>query len=140
MKKPVLKVILILACLSLIVLLPHILPVMQINMLIEIAFYSLFAVSFNMLFGYGGLLSFGHAAYFGIGAYTVVLLLKHIAGFPFLLLFLMGGIAGGLGGFLAGFFCVRLKGAYFALLTWPSISSFSPLPLNGGPSQEEMME
>jgi branched-chain amino acid transport system permease protein len=109
--------ILILLCLGLIGLPPHFLPVIHINMLIEVAFYALFAVSFNLLFGYGGLLSFGHAAYFGIGAYTVALLLKHAAGFPLLPALLLGGIAGGLGGLLAGVFCVRLKGAYFALLT-----------------------
>jgi branched-chain amino acid transport system permease protein len=40
-----------------------------------------------------------------------------VAGFPLLPALLLGGIAGGLGGLLAGFFCVRLKGAYFALLT-----------------------
>lgn len=117
MRKFVLKGIVILVCLSAIALVPQILPVIHINMLIEIAFFSLFAVSFNMLFGYGGLLSFGHAAYFGIGAYAMALLLKHTPGIPLLLLFLLGGIAGGLGGLLAGFFCVRLKRAYFALLT-----------------------
>ena len=108
---------LIAACLGLIGLLPQILPVVQVNMLIEIAFLALFAVSYNMLFGYGGLLSFGHSAYFGIGAYTMALLLKHIAGLHLFLLLVMGGVAGALGGLLAGFFCVRLKGGYFALLT-----------------------
>ena len=111
------KGLVIIVCLGLIALMPQILPVVHINMLIEIAFFSLLAVSYSMLFGHGGLLSFGHAAYFGIGAYTMALLIKHIAGIPLLLSLLMGGIAGGLGGLLAGFFCVRLKRAYFALLT-----------------------
>jgi branched-chain amino acid transport system permease protein len=115
--KTLLKGILIVLCLGLIALFPYFLPVIHINMLIEVAFFSLFAVSFNLLFGYGGLLSFGHAAYFGIGAYTVALLLKYVAGFPLLPALLLGGVAGGIGGLLAGFFCVRLKGAYFALLT-----------------------
>ncbi len=48
-------------------------------MTIEILYFGLFAVSFNLLFGYAGLLSFGHAATFGIGGYTVGLALKHIA-------------------------------------------------------------
>lgn len=117
MKKSIVKGLVIIACLGLIALMPQILPVVHINMLIEIAFFSLLAVSYSMLFGHGGLLSFGHAAHFGIGAYTMALLVKHIAGIPLLLLLLMGGIAGGLGGLLAGFFCVRLKRAYFALLT-----------------------
>jgi branched-chain amino acid transport system permease protein len=97
--------------------LPVILPVTHLNMVIEIAFFALFAMTFSMLFGLGGLLSFGHAAYFGIGAYTVALLFKHFAGIPLIPAIFMGGIAGGLGGLLAGIFCVRLKGAYFALLT-----------------------
>ena len=117
MKKSIVKGLVIIVCLGLIALLPQILPVVHINMLIEIAFFSLLAVSYSMLFGHGGLLSFGHAAYFGIGAYTMALLIKHIAGIPLLLSLLMGGIAGGLGGLLAGVFCVRLKRAYFALLT-----------------------
>ena len=107
----------ILAGLAVIFSLPHILPIIHINMLIEIAFFALFAVSCNMLFGYGGLLSMGHAAYFGIGAYTMALLLKNVTGFPLLLAVFMGGIAGGLGGLIVGYFCVRLKGGYFALLT-----------------------
>ncbi len=104
-------------CLVGIGILPYLIPITQVNMVIEIAFFSLFAMSFNMLFGYGGMLSFGHSAYFGIGAYTVALLCKYYAGIPLLLTLLLGGLAGALGGLLAGFFCVRLKGAYFALLT-----------------------
>jgi branched-chain amino acid transport system permease protein len=115
--KSIIQAIVIVVCLVAIALAPQILPAVHINMLVEIAFFSLFAVSFNMLFGYGGLLSFGHAAYFGIGAYAMALLIKYIPGIPLFLLFLMGGIAGGLGGLLAGIFCVRLKKAYFALLT-----------------------
>jgi branched-chain amino acid transport system permease protein len=116
-KTSVVKGLLVAAFLGLLILLPRFVSVTQTNMLIEIAFLALFAVSYNMLFGYGGLLSFGHSAYFGIGAYTVALLLKHVAGIPLIPLLLMGGVAGGLGGLLAGFFCVKLKGGYFALLT-----------------------
>jgi branched-chain amino acid transport system permease protein len=110
--------ILVVGCLGLLVLMPRIIPVVHINMLTEIAFFALFAVSYNMLFGYAGLLSFGHSAYFGIGAYAVALLVKHIGGtMPLLAVIVSGGIAGGLGGLVAGIFCVRLKKAYFALLT-----------------------
>ena len=112
-----LRIVVICLCLAGLGILPYLIPVTHVNMVIEIAFFSLFAMSFNMLFGYGGMLSFGHSAYFGIGAYTVAISLKHFTGLPLLLTLLMGGIAGGLGGVLAGVFCVRLKGAYFALLT-----------------------
>lgn len=109
--------------------LPYVLPVTHVNMVIEIAFFSLFALSFSMLFGYGGLLSLGHSAYFGIGAYTVALLIKHGLGLSLLLTLLAGGLAGALGGLLAGFFCVRLKGAYFALLTMAFNQFFFALAL-----------
>jgi branched-chain amino acid transport system permease protein len=117
MKVTSLRIVLICLCLAGIGILPYLIPATQVNMVIEIAFFSLYAMSFNMLFGYGGMLSFGHSAYFGIGAYIVALMCKHFVGLPLILILLMGGIAGALGGLLAGFFCVRLKGAYFALLT-----------------------
>ena len=96
---------------------PHFLKVTQIRILNEIAYFSLFAISFNLLFGYGGLLSFGHAAYFGLGAYTTAILLKRVAGMPLLLSILLGGMAAAIGGAIVGFFCVRRKGGYFVLLT-----------------------
>jgi branched-chain amino acid transport system permease protein len=97
--------------------LPWALDVLQLRMAIEILYFGLFAVSFNLLFGYAGLLSFGHAATFGVGGYTVGLALKHIAGLPLLAALGLGALAGALGGVLIGFFCVRLRGTYFALLT-----------------------
>jgi branched-chain amino acid transport system permease protein len=97
--------------------LPWALDVLRLRMAIEILYFGLFAVSFNLLFGYAGLLSFGHAATFGVGGYTVGLALKHIAGLPLLAALGLGALAGALGGVLIGFFCVRLRGTYFALLT-----------------------
>jgi branched-chain amino acid transport system permease protein len=96
---------------------PRLLKVTQIRILNEIAYFSLFAVSFNLLFGYAGLLSFGQAAYYGLGAYTTAILLKRVAGTPLLLAIILGGIAGAIGGAVIGFFCVRRKGGYFVLLT-----------------------
>jgi len=111
------QVAIIVAILLLLGIAPHFLKVTQIRMLNEIAYFSLFAISFNLLFGYGGLLSFGHAAYFGLGAYTTAILLKRIAGMPLLLSIFLGGMAAAIGGAVVGFFCVRRKGGYFALLT-----------------------
>ena len=96
---------------------PNILKVTQVRILNEIAYFSLFAVSFNLLFEYAGLLSFGHAAYFGIGAYTTAILLKRVGGDMLLLSILLGGIAGAIGGAIIGFFCVRRRRSYFILLT-----------------------
>jgi branched-chain amino acid transport system permease protein len=97
--------------------LPWALDVVRLRMAIEILYFGLFAVSFNLLFGYAGLLSFGHAATFGVGGYTVGLALKHIAGLPLPAALGLGALAGALAGVLIGFFCVRLRGTYFALLT-----------------------
>ena len=56
-------------------LLPLFIGVFWVHVAIEILILGLFAVSFNMIFGYMGQLSFGHAAYFGVGAYATGLLL-----------------------------------------------------------------
>jgi branched-chain amino acid transport system permease protein len=96
---------------------PRILTIVHTRMLTEIIYFSLFAVSFNLLFASAGLLSFGHAAYFGLGAYVTVISLKHVAGMPLFGAMLLGALAAAIGGAVIGFFCVRRKGAYFALLT-----------------------
>jgi branched-chain amino acid transport system permease protein len=78
---------------------------------------SLFAVGFNMLFGYGGQLSFGHAAYFGVGGYVAALTLSHMGSMPALLAVLIGACAAAIVGGAVGLICVRRSGAYFAMLT-----------------------
>jgi branched-chain amino acid transport system permease protein len=82
----------------------------------DVAILALFAVSLNLLLGYTGLVSFGHAAYFGIGAYATGILMKKLA-VPFVLAFPAAGVAGGLFALAFGFFCVRLTKIYFAMLT-----------------------
>jgi branched-chain amino acid transport system permease protein len=97
--------------------LPWILDTLRLRMAVEILYFGLFAVSFNLLFGYAGLLSFGHAATFGVGGYALGLLLTYHPELPFLVDFLLAVAAGGLVGLGIGLFCVRLRGTYFALLT-----------------------
>jgi branched-chain amino acid transport system permease protein len=97
--------------------LPWMLDTIRLRMAIEILYFGLFAVSFNLLFGYAGLLSFGHAATFGVGGYALGLLLNNLPEMPFLLAFALAAAAGALAGLFIGFFCVRLRGTYFALLT-----------------------
>jgi branched-chain amino acid transport system permease protein len=82
----------------------------------DILIFGLFAVSLNLLLGYTGLVSFGHATYFGIGAYTCALLMKK-ASIPFPLAFAAAGLLGGMAALFIGFFCVRLTKVYFAMLT-----------------------
>ncbi|WP_404414391.1 branched-chain amino acid ABC transporter permease [Vreelandella aquamarina] len=82
----------------------------------EILILGLFAVSFNLIFGYTGMLSFGHAAFFGIGAYATALILIHLQ-WPFLACLLVSmGVAGMLA-LVIGYLSVRLNEVYFAMLT-----------------------
>jgi branched-chain amino acid transport system permease protein len=77
----------------------------------------LFAISFNIIFKYSGLLSFGHAAFYGVGAYAAALLLQYDPGIPMILLIPGTGLATGLLGVLLGHICVRREGAYFSMTT-----------------------
>jgi len=82
----------------------------------DVVIWALFATSLNLLVGYTGLVSFGHAAYFGIGAYTTGILMKKL-GVPFLLAFPAAGVLAAAFALLFGLFCVRLTRIYFAMLT-----------------------
>jgi len=82
----------------------------------QILIYALFALSLNLLLGVTGLVSFGHVAYFGVGAYLCGILTKTL-GVPFLIAFPAAGIGAGLFALVFGFFCVRLTKIYFAMLT-----------------------
>ncbi len=85
--------------------------------LTEVFIWSLFAVAFNLLMGYTGMISFGQAAYLGIGGYTAGLLLKKISGFPFALGLISAPIGGALAALIIGYFCIRRTHIYFAILT-----------------------
>lgn len=82
----------------------------------DIVILALFATSLNLLLGYTGLVSFGHAAYFGVGAYTCAILMKTY-GWPFALAFAAGGAAAAACALVFGLFCVRSTRIYFAMLT-----------------------
>ena len=88
---------------------------------IEVLAFALYAVSFNVLLGYGGMLSFGHAAFFGVGGYAAALLVKNVglsAGLAFALLPLVAMAAAAAFAAVIGFFSVRRSGIYFAMLTF----------------------
>ena len=91
------------------------------NALVNVLIAALFAVAFNLLVGQAGLLSFGHAAYFGMGAFAALHLMTSIEygdiAFPTPLLPLAGGLMGLLVGVVAGFFATMRSGVYFALVT-----------------------
>ena len=90
----------------------------------EVLLLGLFAMSFNLLYGYMGQISFGHAAFFGVGAYATAMLFTTLKtpagqiGIPqFFLSLLIGPPVAALAALIVGFFCVRLVGIYFAMLS-----------------------
>jgi branched-chain amino acid transport system permease protein len=74
------------------------------------------AMALNFLLGFTGVLSFGHAAYFGLGAYGAGLSLKFLAASTPLAM-LLGTLLGGVAGLLFGLLIVRRRGVYFAMVT-----------------------
>lgn len=82
----------------------------------QIVIDALFAVSLNLLLGTTGLVSFGHVAYFGVGAYVCGILMKTY-GMPFVIAFPAAGLGAAVFALVSGYFCVRLTKLYFAMLT-----------------------
>jgi len=82
----------------------------------EVLIFALAAFSLNFLVGNGGIVSFGHAAYFGLGAYASGLLVTKL-GMPMEPALIAAPLVGGLFAALFGFFIVRLQGIYLAMLT-----------------------
>ncbi|MBI3988459.1 MAG: branched-chain amino acid ABC transporter permease [candidate division NC10 bacterium] len=112
----ILNIILILLLLVGLALLPQVASRFSIYLTIQILLLSLLAMGFNLLFGYTGLLSFGHAAFYAIGAYAAGLILKEAT--PSLLLAVLVGTAvAALFSLVIGFFCVRHTKIYFSMLT-----------------------
>ena len=82
----------------------------------QILIYGLFAMGYNILLGYTGLLSFGHAAYFGLGAYGTGMALVYLQLGLFSGL-LFGVMAAALAASGVGYFCLKRRGIYFGMLT-----------------------
>lgn len=79
--------------------------------------FAIAALGFNLLLGYTGLLSFGHSAYFGVGAYTVAFMVRYL-GVSSMELYILGGVlVTALISALFGFVCVRHTRIFFAILT-----------------------
>ena len=83
---------------------------------IDILIAVLFATSLHFIMGPGGMHSFGHAAYFGLGAYGAGMLVKHL-GWPMEGALFAAPVLAALGAIVFGWFCVRLSGVYLAMLT-----------------------
>ena len=85
-------------------------------LIIEMVIMSLFAASLHFAMGPGGMVSFGHAAFFGGGAYAAALLVKHFEA-PMEVALLFAPLMAGVLALIVGWFCVRLSGVYLAMLT-----------------------
>src|SRR5262249_58222673 len=83
----------------------------------QVLIFGRVAIDFNLLSGYRGLLSFGHAAYYGLGAYGTGLALAKLKVGSIWLGLAAGPALAVLGGAAIGFFCLRRRGIYFAMLT-----------------------
>ncbi len=90
------------------------------NVAVLVLIASLYAMGYNLLWGQAGLISFGHATYFALGASTTIMMMDaidHGGGFPTPLLPLVGGAASFLIGLVAGWFATIRTGVYFAMIT-----------------------
>ncbi|HOO89668.1 MAG TPA: branched-chain amino acid ABC transporter permease [Syntrophales bacterium] len=109
----------IVACLLVLVgmiVLSFILPVYAIMVITEILIMGFFAMSFNIIFGYTGLLSFGQAGFFGVGAYVTALIIMH-GGQSLILAIVASGVAAAVVAAVIGYLCVKRNEIYFAMIT-----------------------
>ncbi len=99
---------------AVLVLLPFVMPyeALAINILV----FGLYAVGFNLLFGYTGLLSFGHAAFLGVGSYLCGIAIVSF-GWPWWAALVCGVVASAVVGAVIGFLAIRTRGIYFAMVT-----------------------
>ena len=95
---------------------PWVLARHQLSILTDLLIFGLFALSLDLILGYTGMVSFGHAAYFGLGAYGSALVLIHF-GQPIPVALLAGALLAGVVALPVGWFSTRAAGIYFAMLT-----------------------
>ena len=99
------------------VILPFVVPPYQTVLLSYGLIFAIAALGFNLLLGYTGLLSFGHSAYFGVGAYAVAFVVKYLKIDSMEVLLLAGILGSGLVAALFGLLCVRYTKIFFGILT-----------------------
>src|SRR5450432_167397 len=87
-----------------------------INLVIEVLIFAIFAMSLDLLLGYTGLISFGHAAFFGVGAYVAIILATRI-GFGIWPALAAGVVLAAATAAVIGTCCVQLSGVTFFMLT-----------------------
>ncbi|MFC0216800.1 ABC transporter permease [Pseudochelatococcus lubricantis] len=97
-------------------LLPLLAPIYVEVMMTEVFILAIFASSLHFLLSVGGIVSFGHAAYYGLGSYAAALVATRL-GLPMGAGIVAAMLAAALGGVVFGWFCTRLRGVYLAMLT-----------------------
>lgn len=112
-------------------LLPFVVPESALPVAIRTLIYALMAVGWNLMSGYGGMFSFGHAAFFGVGAYTNAYLLTAFGISPWIGMIVGAALSAGIGVLIA-YFCLKYKlaGSYFALATFAFAQLFLLVTLN----------
>lgn len=85
-------------------------------LVIDLLIATIFSVSLHFIMGPGGMHSFGHAAYFGLGAYIAALLVRYL-GISMELVLILAPLITGIAALIFGWFSVRLSGVYLAMLT-----------------------
>ena len=111
------NIILLLIGIAVLAVLPKVLPRYQVLLLTEVMIYAIVALALNFLLNYGGMVSFGHAGFFGAGAYAVALLQKYAMINEFWVLLLAAIAFAAAYAALVGFVCTRAYGLYLSLLT-----------------------
>jgi len=109
-------VLLVLGGLVLLALLPFAVDRYGLSVVTEVLIFALFAASLHLMMGVGGMVSFGHAAFFGLGAYGAALAATALD-WPMAAGLALGPLLALAGALIAGWFCVRLSGVYLAMLT-----------------------
>jgi branched-chain amino acid transport system permease protein len=107
---------LVVAILAVLAAVPWVLARYQLSILTELLIFGLFALSLDLIMGYTGMVSFGHAAYFGLGAYASALLLLNFA-VPVPVALVAGALLAGAVALPVGYLSTRATGIYFAMLT-----------------------
>jgi len=117
MKRSILLWLLLPVGIALVILYPHLFGIYYANFFVKFAVFSLYALSVNLLLGFMGVLSFGHAIFFGSGAYATALALTHIEGLPLIPALLIGCLAASFLASILSPLLVRVSGTAFAMLT-----------------------
>ena len=102
------------AVLLFLLVLPALMPYHALS--VNILVFGLFAVGFNLLFGYTGLLSFGHAAFLGVGSYLTGIAMVH-GGWPWGAALVLGVVSAAAVGLVMGWLAIRTRGIYFSMVT-----------------------